>query len=182
MFNYSCLIVIDSRGAEMEDELRACAKDLPIDITYVVLYGARIQKLTNEAIKLSLLNDYDLVLILGGVNNLSHKHSSGRITPIYYDSQHLLHSLSNQFTIAQSSFFDNVWVPKLIFAKVCGLDVEKYNRFKTGSSPDYSQPQQVINQGILQLNQSISVLNTAAGTISPWITDDIHYYNNSPLP
>ena len=58
--------MLDSRGAGMEEVLkdRITELSLPIDIEVVVKYGARLVTLTNEAIRLSKLSTYDLILIL----------------------------------------------------------------------------------------------------------------------
>ena len=112
---YYCLIVIDSRGAGLEERLKdLIAKDrLSIKITISVKYGATLSTLTNEAIELSQLKNYDLVLILGGVNNLTNKHSSGRVTSVFYTTQQLTHTMTAEFTRAQQTFLSHSWTPNL---------------------------------------------------------------------
>ena len=153
---------------------------LPIEIMVEVIYGGRIFDLTSKAIRVTqdFNFDFDLVLIFWGVSNLTSVHSSGRVTPIYYEAQHLLHSLSEQFTSAQAAFCQHSYVPKLVFGRLCGIDIQRYNIFKTGYSQDYNVPQQAINNGVIGLNISIKVLNDAVGTIAPWTTDDVHSYQN----
>ena len=89
-----------------------------------------------------------------------------------------MYSLSNEFTKAQQAFLSETWTPILIFGKVCGIDLEKYNNYKTGYSPDLSSQQQVINEGVLHLNQAISVLNSAVNTIAPLTSDEVHSFHN----
>ena len=182
MPDYRALIVTDSIGQGIQEELDELIHfyDLQIEVSVDVLSGARLLTATNQAISASIADsELDLILILAGVNNLSNKHSSRRVTPIYHESQHLLHSLSNQFTHAQQLFLNHAWVPKLIFGYVCGIHLMKYNTFKTGSSPDYTDAQIELNRGVIQLNQTISVLNNAVDSIAPWTSDEIHYYRNN---
>ena len=67
MTNYTCLLVMDSRGKYIQERLHAYIyrARFPIDITLVVAPGATIADLVKKALHKLSKYQYDLVIFMG---------------------------------------------------------------------------------------------------------------------
>ena len=68
MNNYSCLVIMDSRGKRMHGRINTynTRAGFPIDITLETVSGATIAELLNQAIFILSQGRYGLVIFMGG--------------------------------------------------------------------------------------------------------------------
>ena len=48
---------------------------------------------------------YDYIYFFGGINNLSEKHNSGRVTAVYDDTGHLVDHMFSQLFLVRNALF-----------------------------------------------------------------------------
>ena len=105
---------------------------------------------------------------LGGVNNLSEKHATGKITARYDDVGHLVMSMFEKLNIARNMLFKYTYRP--VICQLVGLHFDKYNELKD----DQMASQQIIDEGIPLLNHALHSLNKDIEAASPWLGSSIH--------
>ena len=144
----------------------------PVEFTLVVASGATIADLVDKALyKLSEFR-YDLVIFMGGVNDLTHKPRGRKARPVFTDVDNLVDVMYSKLEWAHHVL--SRWCNLVAIGLLTGLDLEVYNRRFRGIERDYSQAQEIINEGMITLNKAIASLNESSGAISPRILDTIH--------
>ena len=168
------LIVSDSRGADMENKIRRGLSihgpNIPIQLDYIQKGGLTVESM------ISLLDQqikpenglYDYVYIFVGVNNLSYKHQTGKVTAVYDDIGHLIDHMFDRLYSARNYLFKFSLRP--VICQLVGIFLDKYN--KTDCDQIYGQS--VINQAVPMLNHAINSLNTDIGCVSPWLGATVH--------
>ena len=168
------MIVSDSRGADMENNIRSGLSihgpDIPIQLEYLQKGGLTIESMkTLLDEKLNPKDDpFDYLYVFVGVNNLSTKHASGKVTAIYDDIGHLVDHMFDRLFNIQNYLFK--FSHRLIICQLAGLSLDKYN--KTVDDQTYSQ--NIINHAVPLLNHAINSINTDIQCVSPWIGASIH--------
>ena len=101
--DFHCLIIMDSRGRGMQNVLERDVKDtaLPIHVNLLFYPGANIEQLTQHALKELQRFHYDMVLFIGGVNDISTRGPRGRAIPKYTTHHQLVDKLYEKFDRAQ---------------------------------------------------------------------------------
>ena len=86
MTYFYCLVVADSRAKKMQRivQARLRSSGFPIIANFIVLSGANLKAIGDKALEMVETYKYDLVIILGGVNDLSRKTPRGQpLIPVY---------------------------------------------------------------------------------------------------
>ena len=136
--------------------------------------GATIEKMENIATEYLKNRHVDQAYFFVGVNNLTDKHTNGKVTGVYTDYQNLVENMEHRLDKTALSL--RQFVPKLILCHVLGLDIQVYN--KDIKHDDVMKMQSVINEGLPLLNSAIDSINMNANVKGPWLTDTIHSLTN----
>ena len=72
------------------------------------------------------------VIICGGINNLTHIHTSGRITPRYQEVGNLMYVITTEIHDAKSRVTQSGF--RVMIAQLMGVDINMYNS-TTGEYP-----------------------------------------------
>ena len=109
-----------------------------------------------------------------GVNNLTHKHSNGHVSPRFTEVGNLVDVMTDHLTFAKKELYKAS--PNIVICQITGLSLLHYNRYVDPLYNGYPYPfhQFVINEGIIYVNQVITLMNTDSGLVSPWIQDTVH--------
>ena len=158
--DFHCLIIMDSRGRGMQNILVGDVKDtaLPIHVNLLFFSGADIEQLTQHALKELQRFHYDMVMFVGGVNDLSTRGPRGRAMPKYTTHDHLVADMFDKFDRAQKQLAG--WCKRVVMSLLVGLDIHRYNSRNRVDHRDYSHFQKVLDEGLVVLNKAIASLNT----------------------
>ena len=167
------LLIIDSRGRNIEPLLDHFIILLGADAKFSVLMkvGARIHELVYVALHLLQSHSFDMIFFMGGVNNLSCKHSRC-ITPTYTDVPNLVDHMFDNFTWAYYKLKPHC--KKVVLCHLIGLNFAMYNQFKWSQCCQYPDEQSVVNEGVILVNQAITMMNQDNGVVAPWTQDTVH--------
>ena len=159
----------------MDNVLKRDVKDtgLPIHVNLLFYPGANIAQLTQHALVELQRFHYDMILFIGGVNDLTDKGHRGRAVPKYNSQDRLVEEMFDKFERARNSL--GGWCRRVVMSLLVGLDLQRYNSRNRIDSRDYSHYQQVIDQGLVILNKAIASLNMDAESPNPWVLDTVHY-------
>ena len=120
---------------------------------------------------------FDQVYFFLGVNNLTVKHTSGRVTAVFDNQANLVETMEQKMDIARQKL--SKYTPKFISCHIIGIDISTYN--KSPDECEYQCMQEVINNGLPILNAAIDAQNMQAKVIGPWLCDTIHANINGRL-
>ena len=168
------LLLGDSRCKGLCDKIKAkvatLGPDIPIYTEGVHQGGLQIFDLLDllKAYYRSQDGKYNFLYFLGGINNLSEKHSSGKITARYDDVGHLVSEMFDKLNLARDIMFKYSYRP--IICQLVDLNFDKYNELEG----DQLLNQKVIHEGIPLLNHAINSLNTDIKAASPWLGSTVH--------
>ena len=159
----------------MQNVLDRDVKDtaLPIHVNLLFYPGANIEQFTQHALKELQRFHYDMVLFIGGVNDLSTRGPRGRAIPKYTTHDQLVDELYEKFDRAQKQLAG--WCKRVVMSLLVGLDIQRYNSKNRVDHRDYSHYQMVLDEGLVVLNKAIASLNTDSDTLNPWVLDTVHY-------
>ena len=168
------LIVSDSRGYGLEAKIKhgliTQGPEIPIHIDFMYKGGLTIEGIVRLLDQSLNPNSelYDYIYVFGGVNNLSVKHKSGKITAVYDDIGHFVENMYERLFTARNYLFKYSYRP--VICQLVGLSFDKYNELEH----DQIASQHVINQAVPLLNHAINSINTDVEAVSPWIGSTIH--------
>ena len=168
------LIVSDSRGYDLEAKIKhgltTQGPNIPIHLDLIHKGGLTLEGIVKLLdCKLKPGQDmYDYLYVFVGVNNLSEKHESGKVTCVYDDVGHLVENMYDRFFWARNYLFRYSYRP--VICQLMGLSLDKYNK----TTDDQIYGQTVINQAIPVLNRAINATNTDIGCVSPWLGVTVH--------
>ena len=165
------IIIGDSRVALMESSLRYQLKLLEIrndDCPIKAYSGARIHEAVLRASDLVAAHKDATVYLMAGTNDLTVKHKSGLISPVYQEVGNLVEVMFDKYI--EAKVYLSKIASKVVICQLTGVDIDKYNKYAT----NYSQCQDVINQAIPILNHSINLLNKESQVVSPWLQTSVH--------
>ena len=176
-----CLLIMDSRGRHMDNVLRYYVglSRQNIQIKLIFVPGANIVSLTEAAIQELRTYQYDMVLLMGGVNDLTRKQRGGTVQPIFHEVDRLVDTLYDRFEWSRWQLAR--WCGKVAIGRLVGLDINRYNeRYQRRSGgrgivTDHSHAQGVIDEAMIYLNKAIASLNTDSNVLAPWTLDTVHY-------
>lgn len=158
-FTYNVLIVGDSRLRFIEPRLNAASPR--IYFTVRMLPGARLSDIALAAMTaLSYADEYHLVLILGGINDLSKlvRLPTKHALPRYGNPDELINRTLDSFRLAMNKIRSITNVP-VILSTVAGMDLATY-------SPDYATLllplQNNFNKALIEINKQIRGINRLA--------------------
>ena len=133
----------------------------------ISISGAKIEKLNYYAESHFVHRQFDMIYFFAGVNNLSTKHKSGKISPTFQETANLVEVMFDKFVEAKRVL--QRYCTKVVICQLVGLKFDKYN-----NSNSFPNEQIVIDEGIPLLNHSINILNHETMVKSPYIMSTIH--------
>ena len=176
MLPKSILVTMDSRGKTFDQRLPHICEymDLNVNIETLILSGVSIESAADDTLYYLNGRMVDLIILLAGVNNLSVKHTNGHITPRYTEIGNLVDTMTDHYTNAKKDLYKAA--PNIIIGHLTGLSFLDYNKYHDPyyEGSDYYNQQQVVNNGLIYLNQAITLMNTDSGLVSPWLMDTVH--------
>ena len=102
------LILCDSRGAHLQPLLTYQLEIQRIgNVTFQISHypGATIEVMVEREIPKLKVDQYDLIYVMGGVCNLSYKHLSKRLSPVYLEPGNLVDCMLNKFIKCREETF-----------------------------------------------------------------------------
>ena len=168
------LLLADSRLKTIEPHLNFIIKrdKLPFTITVEAKSGANLADLERIGLKLLDENQYHLVLVCGGINDLTKlNRSSWIVSPRFDDIGHLVDTMTDKLNKLVSAL--ESCTQYLIIGQLPGIHFNTFNKGKT----DYDELQNVMNEGIRHINRVICSINEEGGLIPPWWLSDIHTFD-----
>ena len=91
-----------------------------------------------------------------GVNNLTSKSSNGKVTPVFTEIPNMVDVVTDYLTWAKS--YLKQYSKYVIICQFVGLDINVYNLHR-GHMTDFDAAQTIINDGVITLNQVVTMLN-----------------------
>ena len=156
--------------------LRKTAEHAQLNVEINVRHesGATIEVMEYIAIDYLQKHRNDQAYFFVGVNNLTEKHSNGKVTGVFTDSSNLVDIMESKLDETTSSL--RQYEPKVILCHVLGLDIQVYN--KDTEREEVVAMQKVINDRLPLSNSAIDCINMNANVKGPWLTDTIHSFTN----
>ena len=162
------LIVSDSRGRFLSQYISGYT-DIVCEIAWYP--GAGIDRLTNRAITKLNGGDYNIVVIMGGVCDITSRNSTTRVTTITTPNIECtverVSSLMHEGVSALQNRYPDI---KVMFVPVVGIDLNYYSRLP-GTSPQ----QTLLNEIIIKTNQKITEINLLNNIPTPWTHTLVHH-------
>ena len=161
------LFVSDSRGRGGTDLLQ----DPSLEVTTIIRPGAGLQILTNEAVKFLGLRKYDLVIIAGGICDLTKKEVQCGEKVLSYplsqeDRSAKIALLSDSITKARSKIGRKLLLTTIVPASLVNYYYH-HNPQKTTAPQDLNEQQIALFQDIDEINACIAANNRAAERRTP---------------
>ena len=127
---YKILIIADSRGEDLRKHIDTQLATMPLStpvMTELVHRGGTkledLDKLVENAANGQEL--YDFIHMLAGINNLTKKHISRRVTAVYDDVDHLVDQMTSKFYHVRQRMFKFTYRP--IICQLVGMSLDMYN-------------------------------------------------------
>ena len=139
--------------------------------------GATIESMVEIAEKILSEQRFDQAYLFVGVNNLTEKHSTGRVTARFDDQANLIEIMEQKLDNARHTL--GKYTSKFIACHVIGINIATYNKATTPT--DYEEMQTTIDKALPILNAAIDAQNMAENVIGPWLCDTIHSNINGRL-
>jgi hypothetical protein len=173
------LIATDSRGSGISNQINrnqnlASLKNVKIDIR--ILPGAKLDELHRAVNSASVYQNYDLIIIVGGICNLTEKSVWGNLNILDYPVKDL-YIVENQLSDIRQQYQD-----KVIFATIPPASLAKFARVKNNIDSLPSQLEAKLADSQQRLINDIFVLNDwiRQNNIENQCTNlDLNNYNTS---
>ena len=173
----SILLVADSRGKGLQSKVyTALSKLHAVDISIRIEphSGATLTTLIPPTLAFLSERHYDVLVIMAGVNDLSHIHwideTTTRISPKYYEVGNLVEQLIAKYEHFKNTVQATHGTVKVLFAELIGLSFEQWNE----SPGDYPAEQKVINRAVELINQILWKMNKETGYPGPHLQNSVH--------
>ena len=167
------LVVSDSRGRHLDSVLDHSNRD---DLSYMsVPYDSQgLNSLAQKAIRLSRAIPPDLILMFGGVCDITRRNPVTKITSLRWEDPQVIYD--NYVTSMETVYYLIRNAPatahcKVVFVPVVGVDLNRWNHIKS----EYFHPQQkALNEVIVKVNRYLTEFNTRNHMLTPWILNTCH--------
>ena len=133
--------------------------------------GARLNRLSTNAI--NCIHDYNQakVIIAGGINNCTFKdHTSGKFKFIFNNVEEMTEHIMYDFESIDQQIRRIHPAATITYCDLIGMDMNTYPRCV---DPLHGQ-QDIFNLAIMEINRKIVGLNKRNKTITPWIAKAVH--------
>ena len=145
---------------------------LPYKIEVEAVKGANLEIIEETGARLLKENQYHLVLVCGGVNDLTVlNHATGRVSPVFDDLGCLVDTLTDKLHSLKETL--GSYTQYLIIGQITGLHMNTYNKDKS----DHDILQRIIGGGMRYVNRVVCSINEENQVIPPWWFSDIHTYD-----
>ena len=167
------LLLADSRGHSLKET--HVNKLLKIEAHS----GYSIDDLLSLGDQLASNRDYRCIYVMGGVNNLSSKHLSGQITPVFGEVGNMVEVMTDKFEHIRSVLSGKT--EKCIICPIVGLNFDMFNKEKANIISDFSKEQLIVNDAVLHINRAIISMNSDSQVATPWTSNVVHNWSNGRL-
>ena len=172
------LLVADSRGKGLQSKVNAALSKLHasnISIRIEPAQGATLSTLLSPTLAFLAEKHYDVLIVMAGVNDLSHIHwkedNTSRVSPKYYEVGNLVEQIIPKYELFKQQVQSNAHgTLKILFAELIGLSFEQWNE----SPGDYPKEQLVISQSVELINQILWKMNKETGFPGPHLQNSVH--------
>ena len=111
-----------------------------------------------------------------GVNNLTLKHCSKKITVTFDEIPNCVDNMFTKFERAQELLMKYSRRIKICF--LIGLDIDKYNFETTGEQMNNHRQQLIVNDSVIYINRALLSLNMDLNIHTPWTANSVHMRSN----
>ena len=172
------LLITDSRGNDLEGRLNTECKGLDIDLSFkvLILSGRNIENMLKDAEDHLKNHTYSGIYFMGGVNNLTLKHCSKRITATFDEIPNCVDTMFTKFERARELLMK--YSRKIIICFLIGLDIDKYNFETTGEQTNNHRQQLIVNDSVIYINRALLSLNMDLDMHTPWTANSVHMRSN----
>ena len=166
-------IFIDSRGTDLYELIKA---KRPAEFIGVWRKsGATLGDLVQLASKHLLSYPYDIVYVVGGVNDITTKYKrSGKIAFEWSPPELIMQHLTAQLKTADDALSRDFPASKVVFCTLVGLELA----LVVNSHPVSQLQQLAVNEAVFDFNNEVFKINKRRGTFSPSLHRTIHRTKN----
>ena len=163
------LLLCDSRGYALERQTqKLLSSETLIRIHVLATPGGTINDVVNTALATMTGKRFHQIYLTAGVNDMTCKLGYREVTPIFNNWSILVRYMMIQFYEARSSLYalsNTVTVCELV-----GLHLGLYN----SSGLRYQPQQDILNRGVIRINEYIANMNRQANVYSPYFAGLTH--------
>ena len=119
----SVLIVTDSRGKTFDYRIPYMCKymDINANVETLILSGSTLNSAPGKIIKYLDGRMIDMIFLMVGVNNLTHKHLNGHISPRFNEIGNLVDIMTDHVTYAKKELYKAA--PNVVICHINGLSL-----------------------------------------------------------
>lgn len=170
------LLVSDSRGFDLSRILDRCnlrnfvVENRSVSILSLDICGGDINKLAKSTYAYlgRSMETFDLVYLLGGINNLTVYKGKRFSEPIYWCAGDMVRDLCIALYGARTLIKKRC--NKVVLGELIGFSLEIYNTF----GDQFQYQQDIINKGVIKLNQYVMDANNKEKVFTPHIANRVH--------
>ena len=178
MYPRRILLLSDSRGHGLKTLVNYEIRSRPIDnVRFDVLAesGLKIRDTVTYFYDELAQNQYDFIILMAGVNNLTCLHESSRVTPTFDDMGHMIDIMTDHYTWAKDQL--EGLNHTVVMSQLIGLDIGKWN----GVPGEFPFHQDLIEKGLPYINQVITSFNVEVDLYGPWVLNTVHHRQHGDL-
>ena len=150
------LIITDSRGFGISSQIVRNQQINSLkgaDIDVKILSGATLQEIQEQTRRACTFKTYDLIIVIGGICNLTEIASWNRLNVLHYPVKDL-QSIRATLTELREQFQE-----KIIFSTICSAGLTKYARAKNYIDQLPKDLEQLLTENQARLNKDIESIN-----------------------
>lgn len=162
------IILADSRGRSLDTVMEN------ENILVSAHSGANLLRLAHIAIQIISRYSPDVILIMGGINNITRlNRQTRRVSLISNSRASLINHLISKLNEAKSVILSSHPSMKIAFGGIIGINLNAYNR-----QAGVHHNQWIVNDAITAVNSYIRQMNNDSGIPHPRLTSKVHTWRN----
>ena len=163
------LILADSRGYALEKQLRKLHKSNTLVRIHVrAVPGGTITDVVDTGLSALKSKHFHQIYLFAGVNDMTCKLGHREVTPVFNNWSTLVKYMMIQFYEARTSLY--AISKTVIICELVGIHLGLYN----SSGSCYKPQQDIINRGVMRINEYIADMNRQAEVYSPYFAGLTH--------
>ena len=163
----SVMIYSDCTGGSLEPLLRSLT---PHSVTTAVYPGATLERICEKMREDALLPQADLVIVMGGVHNLTTKDEDGAVLVAESTPERLADWMELMLIKANCNIKKLLRKDqKLVFCDIMGLDLCAVNGVSE-MTDKLEKEQAILSKAVEDINRRVQRLNNANRVFGPWFT------------
>ena len=163
------LLLTDSRGFAIKEQLNSLMNDDTfINIQLAALSGGTVSEVTQYGLASVQDSKFHQVYLMAGINDLTCKLGVREVTPVFNNWSLLVRHMMIQYYEARD-LLSNL-ASDVVVCEFTGIHFGLYN----ASGKAYSPQQDILNNGVIRVNEYIAEMNREAKVFSPYIAGLTH--------